>query len=66
MEVKDIIEHEDGSATYHFDLTAEEQDALCRNGILWAIICGATGLTVEEAMKYSPYKDEDKEDDTPV
>jgi hypothetical protein len=51
MEVRDIIEHEDGSATYTIDLTAEETDAMVRNGILWAIVCGCTGLTVEQAIK---------------
>ena len=51
MEVVDLIEHEDGSATYTFNLTPQENDAMCRNGIIWAIVCGATGLTVEEAMK---------------
>jgi len=51
MEVLKIIEHEDGSATYSFDLTAEETDAMVRNGILWAIVCGCTGLTVEQVMK---------------
>ena len=63
MEVKAIIEHEDGSATYEFDMTAEEKEALCRNGILWAIVCGCTGLTIEEAMKYSKYGDEQEEID---
>jgi len=51
MEVLDIIEHEDGSATYQFDMTAEENEAMVRNGILWAIVCGCTGLTLEQAMK---------------
>lgn len=51
MEVRDIIEHEDGGATYTLDLTPEEADAMCRNGILWAIVCGCTGLTIEQAMK---------------
>lgn len=51
MEVTNIIEHEDGGATYHFDMTAEEHDAMCRNGILWAIVCGLTGLTVDAVMK---------------
>lgn len=64
MEVTNIIEHEDGSATYHFDMTAEENEAMCRNGILWAIICGCTGLTVEEAMKYSKYGDAQAEEPT--
>ena len=64
MEVLDIIEHKDGSATYHFDMTAEEKEAMCRNGILWAIVCGCTGLTVDEAMKYSKYGDEQAEEPT--
>lgn len=51
MEVRDIIEHEDGGATYVMDLTAEETEAMTRNGILWAIVCGCTGLTIEQAMK---------------
>jgi len=63
MEVLDIIEHEDGSATYQFDMTAEENEAMCRNGILWAIVCGCTGLTIEEAMKYDKYKEEETEDE---
>jgi len=64
MEVIKITEHESGGATYEFDLTEEERDALCRNGILWAIVCGCTGLTVEEAMKYSKYAGEDNNEDT--
>lgn len=64
MEVLNITEHEDGSATYQFDLTAEENDAMVRNGILWAIICGCTGLTIEEAMKYSKYGEEGSENGT--
>ena len=59
MEVIKITEHESGGATYEFDLTEEERDSLCRNGILWAIVCGCTGLTVEEAMKYSKYGPDD-------
>jgi len=55
MKVTDIIEHEDGSATYTFDMTAEETEIMTRNGILWAIVCGATGLTVDKALKdYRP------------
>lgn len=51
MEVVDIIEHEDGSATYQFDMTPEEHDAMCRNGILWAIVSGLTGVSVEGVLK---------------
>ena len=51
MEILDIVEHEDGSATYNMNLTPEEAEAMTRNGILWAIVCGCTGLTIEQAMK---------------
>jgi len=51
MEVLDIIEHEDGSATYQFDLTPQEHDAMCRNGIMWAILAGVTGITQERVIQ---------------
>ena len=66
MEVLSITEHEDGSATYTFDMTAEEKEAMCRNGILWAIVCGCTGLTIEEAMKYSKYEQDEESNDESV
>lgn len=51
MDVKEIKEHEDGSATYQFDMTPDEHDAMCRNGIVWAIISGITGISAEEEMR---------------
>ena len=54
MEIRELTEHEDGGATYTVDLTPEEADAMCRNGILWAIVCACTGLTVEQVMKDYP------------
>ena len=58
MEIRDLTEHEDGGATYTVDMTPEEAEAMCRNGILWAIVCGCTGLTVEQAMKDYSTKEE--------
>ena len=37
MEVSNIVEHEDGSATFSFDLTDEEKTVLLQLGILTAI-----------------------------
>ena len=54
MEIRELTEHEDGSATYTVDLTPDEAEAMVRNGILWAIVCGCTGLTVEQVMKDYP------------
>jgi len=57
MKVLDIKEHEDGSATYQFDLTPEEHEAMCRNGILWAIVSGITGVSVDQVLE--DWKDND-------
>jgi len=50
MEVKELKEHEDGSATYQFDMTPEEHDAMCKNGIVWAIVSGITGISVNDVL----------------
>jgi hypothetical protein len=49
MEVNLIKENEDGSADYAFDLTAEEQGALIRIGIIEAL-----KRAIEEGKKYVP------------
>ena len=51
MNVKEIKEHEDGSASYQFDMTPDEHEAMCRNGIVWAIISSITGISPEEEMR---------------
>lgn len=55
IDVRLIEEHEDGSATYEFDLSPEVAEALLRNGILWAIVSGITGVTREKVLQ--DYKD---------
>jgi hypothetical protein len=49
MEVNLLKENEDGSADYAFDLTAEEQGALIRIGIIEAL-----KRAIEEGKKYVP------------
>lgn len=51
MEVKEIKEHEDGSATYQFDMTDQEHELMCQQGILWCIVAGITGVTPEKVME---------------
>lgn len=51
IDVELIEEHEDGSATYRFHLTEKYADALLQNGILWAIVSGATGVTIEQVLQ---------------
>jgi hypothetical protein len=56
MEVNLRKEHEDGSATYTFDMSDDERDALLRLGIITALERG-----IEESKKYqddTEYTDE--------
>ena len=59
MEVINEVEHEDGSATYTFDLTEQERIIMTQQGILWSIIAGATGVTPEQVFReYMEKKDD--------
>ena len=51
MKVIDEVEHEDGSATYTFDLTEDERRVMVEQGILWSIVAGATGETPVSVLK---------------
>ena len=51
MNVTEIKEHENGDATYQFDMTAEEHGVMCQQGILWCIVAGITGVTPEKVME---------------
>jgi len=48
MDVKLVKEHEDGSATYTFDMSDEERLALLHLGIITALERG-----IEEGKKYN-------------
>jgi hypothetical protein len=50
MKVIDEVEHEDGSATYTFDMAEEERRIMVDQGILWSIVAGATGETPESVL----------------
>ena len=45
MKVINEVEHEDGSATYTFELTSEEREIIISQGILWCMVAGITGET---------------------
>jgi phosphoglycolate phosphatase-like HAD superfamily hydrolase len=51
INVELIEEHDDGSATYRFNLTEKYADALLQNGILWAIVSGVTGVTIDKVLQ---------------
>jgi len=62
MNVTEIKEHENGDATYTFDMTTEEQEVICQQGIIWCIVAGITGVTPEKVMEEWLDEREAKED----
>lgn len=51
MEIVGVTENENGGATYTVELNSEEADEMCRNGIIWAIVSAATGITAEQVVQ---------------
>lgn len=51
MKVIDEVEHEDGSATYTFDMTEEERRMCVEAGIVWMLVAGITGATPESVLQ---------------
>jgi NTP pyrophosphatase (non-canonical NTP hydrolase) len=50
IEVLDVKEHEDGSATYTFDMDQESSDLLTEVGLKLILFCGAAGISTEEVF----------------
>jgi hypothetical protein len=51
MQVSLVEEHEDGSATYTFDMTDEEKNLLVPSGIQLALLLGITGMSYSDLAK---------------
>lgn len=51
MKVIDEVEHEDGSATYTFDMTEEERRMCMESGIVWMLVAGITGVTPTSVLE---------------
>lgn len=62
MEITNEIEHEDGSATYTFDLSEKEREIMTSQGILWSIVSGITGVTPEDVLR--EYLEKEKQYET--
>lgn len=58
MRVELIEEHEDGSATYYFDMSEEERNSLMSFAIIEALKRG-----IEEGKKYVAPEGEDESND---
>ena len=50
VEVIDFIEHEDGSATYSFDLDEDAQQGLCKLGLEFMLYCAAHELDLQYVL----------------
>jgi hypothetical protein len=51
MEIMLVEEHEDGSATYTFDVTDEEKNLLTPGGIQLGLLLGITGLSYSDLVR---------------
>lgn len=49
--VTDVVEHEDGSATYTFDIDDVSSKKITELGLEFILTCAAYGLDIQEALK---------------
>jgi hypothetical protein len=49
--VTDVVEHEDGSVTYTFDIDDVSSKQITELGLEFILTCAAYGLDVQEALK---------------
>lgn len=52
IRVVDEVEHEDGSATYSFDLDQKAQSSLAKIGLEVVIFCAAYQLDIQEVFDH--------------
>lgn len=50
--VVDEVEHEDGSATYSFDLDQKAQKGLAKLGLELSLYCAASKVDIQEVLDY--------------
>ena len=49
--ITDTVEHEDGSATYTFDMDDASQKKITELGLEFILICAAYGLDIQDALE---------------
>ena len=49
--VTDVVEHENGSATYTFDIDDVSSKKITELGLEFILTCAAYGLDIQEALK---------------
>ena len=60
MNIVDEVEHEDGSATYTFEMTEDERKVMTEQGILWCLVAGITGLSPLDVLREWKEQQEDE------
>ena len=50
--ITDTVEHEDGSATYTFDLDKDSSKKITELGLEFILTCAAYGLDIHDALKH--------------
>ena len=48
--ITNTVEHEDGSATYHFDLDDASRNKVTELGLEFIMYCAACGLDIQDAL----------------
>jgi hypothetical protein len=65
--ITDTIEHEDGSATYTFDIDRDSSKKITELGLEFILTCAAYGLDIREALDHiiwlGKYSEMNKETD---
>ena len=49
--ITDTVEHEDGSATYTFDMDKKSEKNITELGLEFILTCAAYGLDIQEALE---------------
>jgi len=61
--VTDVVEHEDGSATYTFDLDKDSSQKITGIGLDFILTCGTYGVDIQDALDYIAKLGNTKEQD---
>ena len=59
--VTDVVEHEDGSATYTFDIDDASQKKVIELGLEFILTCAAYGLDIQDAFEDIRWAGEQRE-----
>lgn len=50
IEITDVVDHDDGSATMSFDLSDDATKTMASYGVKFLLYCAAYGITTDEAF----------------